>query len=664
MPPRRYGDRPVSGCVTTSAPGATARAAVSAAALAAAPYLENNRHTRKPGRIGWPTAGGGEAGETAMPGRRPYPKPVTRPLAVYAFDPTVGRRLHNNMTVSVPYETLHPGPIGRKVAVIDYDASNKRYYQPVDLDDPHVLLGNGMAPSESDPRFHQQMVYAVVSSTIARFEFALGREVRWRPTAGTRTDTPFRSHLRVFPHAFQQANAFYDPQLRALLFGYFAASEAEAGDNLPGQTVFTCLSHDIVAHETAHAVVDSIRTHFSEATSVDTAAFHEGFADIVALFQHFSMADAVFDTINRTGGLIHRAVLDPRVRANGEPQITDELSEANPLVGLAKQFGEAMGTRKALREALGTRPDPGLMRTLTEPHSRGAILVAAVFEAYFQVYLERTRDLMRIGRGGDRSTDLHPDLAQRLTDTAVKTAGHFLNICIRALDYCPPVDIQLGEFLRAIITADSDLVPDDPFGYRAALINAFRRRGIVPAEVVSYSEGALRWYGPADLGKDLPPCRGLRFDMVHEIDAEARRQNAARQQRNAFFLNRFAKQHAADLGLDAALPIQPHSFHPIYRIAPNGRLVVEFVVEFLQRQDIPVDPGAPDGPSFQFRGGSTVIFDHHGYVKYVIQKYIGNEERRQAQRAFRNRLSEVSAFAIFHPDVPVKLDFAAIHRGN
>jgi hypothetical protein len=601
-----------------------------------------------------------------MRGKSNYPRPATRPLTVYAFDPTVGQRLNNYMTIRVPYEELREGPIGRKVAVIDYDVSNKRFYAPVDLDDHHVLIGQGLAPSESDPRFHQQMVYAVVSSTIARFEFALGREVKWRPPPGAKADDPFRAHLRVFPHAFQQANAFYDGELRALLFGYFAASTDDPGDNLPGQTIFTCLSHDIIAHETTHAVIDSIRRHFSEPTSIDTPAFHEAFADIVALFQHFSMADAVYETINRTGGLLHRSVLDPNVKSDGKPQIADELGEANPLVGLAKQFGEAMGTRKALREALGTEPDPKLMQTAIEPHNRGAILVAAVFEAYFQVYLGRTRDLMRIGRAGgaiNPAGDLHPDLARLLTEIAVKVAAHFLNICIRAIDYCPPVDLQMGEFLRAVITADSDLVPEDPHAYRAALIQSFRRRGIVPSDVVSYSEGALRWSGPADTGKVLPPCRGLVFDLVHEIDETARRTNATRQRHNAINLNRFAKEHAADLGLSPELPIQPYSFHPIYRIGPTGRLVVEFVVEFLQQRDLPVSAEVPGEPSFRFRGGSTVIFDHLGHVKYAIQKSINNTQRQAAQRAFLNRLSEVSAFATYHPDEPPKLDFAAVHRG-
>ena len=111
-----------------------------------------------------------------------------------------------------------------------------------------------------------------------------------------------------------------------------------------------------------------------------------------------------------------------------------------------------------------------------------------------------------------RANDLHPDLASRLADAAVRTAEHFLNICIRALDYCPPVDIRFGDFLRAMITADTELVPDDPYGYRPALVDAFRSRGIVPDGVASYSEESLRWAPPRDLsGEGAATLRGPRI---------------------------------------------------------------------------------------------------------------------------------------------------------
>ncbi len=93
----------------------------------------------------------------------PYRLPTSRPLRVFAFDPSAARRLNNTMTVLVPYEKLEPGPVGKQLAVIDYDASNEYFYEAVDLDNPAVLIRNGLDPSESDPRFHQQMVYAIAS---------------------------------------------------------------------------------------------------------------------------------------------------------------------------------------------------------------------------------------------------------------------------------------------------------------------------------------------------------------------------------------------------------------------------------------------------------------------------------------------------------------------
>lgn len=48
---------------------------------------------------------------------------------------------------------------------------------------------------------------------------------------------------RSLGHAFYGANAFFDPNCNAVFFGYFKASALNPGPNLPGQMVFTCLSH-------------------------------------------------------------------------------------------------------------------------------------------------------------------------------------------------------------------------------------------------------------------------------------------------------------------------------------------------------------------------------------------------------------------------------------
>src|SRR5689334_14125508 len=67
---------------------------------------------------------------------------------------------------------------------------------------------------------------------------------------------------------------------------------------------------------------------------------------------------------------------------------------------------------------------------------------------------------------------------------------------ILALDYCPPVDITFGEFLRAMITADTDAVPDDDLHYRVAFVEAFRGRGIYPRDLRTLSPDSLLWRTP------------------------------------------------------------------------------------------------------------------------------------------------------------------------
>jgi hypothetical protein len=87
--------------------------------------------------------------------------PLTRTLKAFAFDPSQGRLLGNQMPMAIRYEVLDPGPVVHDhmvddgIAVVDYDATNDTYYQPVDLDDPRVLMRGGLDPNESDPRFHQ-----------------------------------------------------------------------------------------------------------------------------------------------------------------------------------------------------------------------------------------------------------------------------------------------------------------------------------------------------------------------------------------------------------------------------------------------------------------------------------------------------------------------------
>ncbi|MBV8516072.1 MAG: peptidase M4 [Acidobacteria bacterium] len=584
-----------------------------------------------------------------------------RPLRVYAFDPSQGRGLGNFMTVKLPYEQLQPGPSGAYISVIDYDAANGVYYQPVDLNDFSVLLYGGLAPTELDPRFHQQMVYAVARETMHHFERALGRRLKW----GFHKREP----LRIFPHAMQEANAYYDRNVHGILFGYFAASAEDPGRNLPGQTIYTCLSHDIIAHETTHAILDGQRPNFMQDTNADVPAFHEAFADVVALFQHFSYREALRDTMIRTGGQLFRDRVDARlpIANDGDAVVGAQLGRNNPLIDLARQFGESTARRGALRSALGTKPNTRALDFTSEPHERGSILVAAIFDAYFTALQNRTADLYRIARAGGASVttnELHPDLAERLCDEAAKTAEHFLTLCIRAIDYCPPVDITFGDYLRALITADTDVEPEDRHDYREALIEAFRSRGITIDSAASLSQDALRWRGVSVAkGEREPCCEPLTFDLNSEDP---------RKDENYRRVWTFAQEFWRPLRLaekyDSRKPgniaCQVQSVIPVVR-SVEGRARIEIVAEIVQRDDIRLDPNDDTSPLIRVYGGSTVHLNYDGSVRYIIHRSLDDDERLskirdywQTKRAGNARLTYVTDDAI-----DTTLKFCAVHRG-
>ena len=557
--------------------------------------------------------------------RRPTQDGITqaarRPLKIFASDPLMGRTFGNRARIDIANEILQPGPIGSRLEVIDYDGAQDCFYQAVNLDNQAILMQGGLDPSESDPRFHQQMTYAVALKTLENFDRALGRVLRLGSHNKKRgTSYP---RLRLFPHAFYGANAFYSPSLNAILFGYFKADATDVGPNLPGQTVFTCLSHDVIAHEMTHAIVDRLRPLFLEPSNIDVLAFHEGFADIVALFQHFSFQDILRDQIQRTR-------LDIRT--------------PTPLVQLARQFGYATGGGKALRSALD-EPNTKLNNSVIEPHERGSILVAAVFDGFSKTYQRRINDLVRIATGGTGTLpqgDLHPDLVNRIATEASRTAQRVLDMCIRAFDYMPPVDVTFGDFLRAMITADFELVPDDEFNLRDAMIEAFRLRAIYPDGVNSLAEESLLWDNVENklpqLGDQVPTLlEQVFFNAVRSFDVGSQEPtyqpevDITKQYVNpdedeemevdvnvelGQALHAYAAANAHLLGLDQTLPIQVRGFHPVFRVAPNGRLLIELVVQYAQQDKSLKDQlgGIP------FRGGCTLIASSDGKFRYLVSK--------------------------------------------
>ncbi|MGA9755030.1 MAG: hypothetical protein WBV23_07790, partial [Desulfobaccales bacterium] len=612
------------------------------------------------------------------------PRPVCRRLRGFAFDPEMSTRLEtariNSVVFEVPWEMgLKLGPSGEYVEVIDHDPASGCFYAPVDLNNQFLLAADGLSPSEGDPKFHQQMVYAVSMRTINNFEIALGRKALWSPKMLDKDDHLYVQKLRIYPHALRERNAYYDPEKKALLFGYFPATAADPGQQYPGGMVFTCLSHDIVAHETTHALLDGMHRNFIQPSNEDQLAFHEAFADIVALFQHFSMPEVLRHQIAKTRG-------DMRTR--------------NLLGELAQQFGQATGMRGALRSAIGQTdpktgqwspliPDPALYVTATEPHARGALLVAAVFDAFMSIYEIRTADLLRLATSGTGVLPggaIHPDLVGRLSEEAAMVSQHVLNICIRALDYCPPVDLTFGDYLRALITADYDLVPDDPYGYRIAFVEAFRRWGIYPRDLRSLSVDALLWR-PAweDLegdDKESDPLHPILLNLrafaeeFRYLESRKEMFRRTREWRRKVHgdLKRLFKSISRDqwkqqklmsaLGLDLKEPFEVHALRVSDRQGPDTEpRPPKILLSLVQERQVPGDADG-GGQPFVYSAGCTIIADQRqAAVDYYVSKSIFSEGRLARQRTFNATSSQPLAALYFgaSPLTGMAQRFAMLH---
>ena len=523
------------------------------------------------------------------------PKPFeTRKLTVVAQDPSIrksGRILKTQLRV--PAESVVPGPGGARVQVIDYDTRTGTFYKPrrtnlrediyTDISDDEIL-GN--------PDFHAQNVYAIASSTLSRFEAALGRHVSWAFDGSAH-------QIKIAPHAFQDANAFYSREDEALAFGYFKGQRS--------QWVFTCLSFDIVAHEATHAILDGIRPNFDRPSSPDQAAFHEAFADIIALLsvlQNPEIVDfALGPDATGTKGMLNKSQLE-----------FDKLDDAL-FFQLAEQMGAELDIlrHRALRNSLdlphGNYFDD---EEFLEPHRRGEILVAAVLNAYLSIWVQRLQPVIGI----------QSKLANRgrVVEEGYKAAAHLQRIAIRALDYLPPTDVTFGDFLSALITADVDVCHDDSiYNYRDKLLDAFAKYSIFPSS--STSEQSGQWQGPT---------ANILYGFSHFESMQSSVEAVHR-----FFVENRKAFKANDQAFTRVLSVRP-----VVRTGPDGFVLRETVAEVmhtlrvraseLKRLNIRKPVNMPDSQVIPLYGGNTLVFDEYGGLKYNIGT--GVASRCQAER--------------------------------
>jgi hypothetical protein len=449
-------------------------------------------------------------------------------------------------------------------------------------------------------------VYAVAARTLAFFEAALGRRLAWG----------FESHqLYLVPDAMEQANAYYSPSNRGIVFGYFGEGK---------DVCHTCLSYDVIAHETTHAILDGMRPYLLEPGLPDQLAFHEALADIVALLSVFSMGDVVVKLLKTS---LPKAKQRPKFTGR---EAEDKKSLAQYLSGSAVfEIGEEFGRRldphaTSLRNSVRRTPDsiPSNWRDdpkWMEPHLRAEILVAAVLQSFVEIWIERILVLAP----DDPTIEL-------IGQEGAKAATHLLTMVIRALDYLPPVEPTFEDVVDAILTADESLVPMDDHGYRKSIYNAFAEFTIVRPELEE-----------SDLIRDPPKLSLLNFEEFSNDPDE---------------VWKFLWQNGRKLGLDVqSFYTRVCDVQPSIRGGPDGFSYRETVVCFVQtlegqlselipfaakykpptrkststsRGHLEVPPGMTVDTQVRLWGGGVLIFDQFGRPKEELYKNIWDWKRQ------------------------------------
>lgn len=570
----------------------------------------------------------------------------TRKLTIIAQDPSVldkesedTKRKILRTKVSIPYEKLDLGPRGYRIHVVDYDATQRVLYHPFDAGGAEDRFENASDHQLlTDPAFHAQNVYTIVMRLLARFEAALGRRISWG----------FGSHqIHVVPHAFVDANAFYSDDAQGLFFGYFPDES--------GNPIYTCLSHDVVAHEATHALLDGLRTSYTLPSHSDQAGFHEGFSDIAALFSVFGLPDVVRSL------LILSPEAEPGRDKIKKSAVTIAKLKDSVLMGLAEQFGQQTTRHRddCLRRAVKRPPDPHALKDyeFEESHLRGEVLSAAVLNSFIRVWSKRLNQLF---------PDKYGNLPlSRVVEDGVDAAEQLLTMCIRALDYCPVVDITFSDFLSSLLTADFELVHDDSkYGYRDVIRRQFKAWGIDPASGTQQQ-----------VQKGLVPELGtweraflkqhLTYDQVHREPLE----------RNRDEVFHFLWENKGKLGVYEHAYTSVISVRPCIRVAPDGFILRETVSEYRQtldiearqlksiHRDMEMPVGMPENTKIRLRGGGVLIFDEFGHLKYHIYSHINNPKRqnRRLKYLWRNKIQDSKERYGFTDGTAVGERFAVRH---
>ncbi|HWM92272.1 MAG TPA: hypothetical protein VN493_16015 [Thermoanaerobaculia bacterium] len=454
--------------------------------------------------------------------------------------------------------SLGDGPTSARLAVIDHDGDSGVLQPPARWNEEAFSFqtddGSPVTP-ETPSCFRQVNAWATVQRVLEYYEDHLGRPIPWGFDG---------NRLIIVPQAGFDQNAFYDRRSKSLLLCCYGDRQAPR---------YTCLSHDIITHETGHALLDGIRPHFLETSSWETAAFHEFIGDMTAILLAFRNND---------------------VRGHLEKTFGVELERADFLHGVAEEFGIHVTHRPFLRTALNRITFEQAQR-VRESHLCSQVLTGAMFDILMGI----ARQYLSPERQAERKSPATPGKALWwAADRMGRTA-------LQPLDLLPPADVRFLDYARAVLRNDEIQDPEDRHGYRKLMSKVFHERGFCPRGCESYrAKGCL-----------LSPPKAPRLDIFHDI-AEASRSRTA-----AYHL---VHDNRKQLGIPPERDFVITDLYDSDKTAPGAeRMPRQVVIEYLWREDVKLEEerfGSLQGEMVHLLCGGTLVFEDRGNLRWWTAK--------------------------------------------
>ncbi len=498
------------------------------------------------------------------------------PFTTYFQDPFVGKsdpQTNLDEETKVPWEpNLADGPTSSRFAIVDYNADTGALEPPAVWNEPSQAFlgakGQKVDRSAADSfQFHQVSVWALLQCALAFYEdpSALGRSIPWA-FEGNR--------LIVVPHAGFGENAFYDRDSKSLQFYYFDSN---------GETIYTCLSSDIVHHEFGHAVLDGVRPLFNESTDPQTGAFHEFMGDLSAILLTLK---------NRT---LRRQLA---LKAGGK------FSRATTLSSVAEQFGQAVDGRPYLRTA---RNKATMGSVSDEVHDLSEVMTGAMFDVLIELgkrYDESVEDASGAGAAANDADDrAGGEKKKSPVQVFFNAADRMQRMAIQPLDLLPPVEVTFRDYALAVCRSQRLADPLDPRDYYGMLIRVFLKRKILT---------------PVD-AKELKKLTYLndRLDLAVRPHMES----LSRSRAAAY---RFLDDNREYLLIPAS---RDFFVADLYEARKRGRqnlmMPRQIVLQYAWREEVELSGarfGKYDGKTTAMLCGGTLVFDDNGTVLSWMMK--------------------------------------------